>query len=281
MLPTGFAIVKGCAIRFRIVKEVARAAPVQAVARALALLDALGEQEEAGLAELARRAGLHPSTAHRLLASLVASGYATQSPHNGRYRLGRRVFELATGSAVLEAQLRSLARPHLDAIRAAIDETTNLVALDGVSAVYLDQVESRHAVRLFAEPGRRVPAHASGAGKAMLAFQEPATLQRFYAGAPWQPMTAHTITSAEALRRELERVRARGYAIDDQEYEEGVSCVGAPILDRRGLACAALSVSAPSARLARRGLADLGRLLARHASEISRELTGDADRPVA
>ena len=102
-------------------EEASSGRSVQAVTRALALLDALGEHEENTLSALARRASLHPSTAHRLLASLIEAGYATQSPITGRYRLGRRVLELASGAGVLDAQLRTLARPHLEAIRAAID----------------------------------------------------------------------------------------------------------------------------------------------------------------
>jgi len=262
------------------------AAPVQAVARAFGLLEALTAQDEMGLTELARGASLHPSTAHRLLASLIHCGYASQSPLTGRYRLGRKVLELARGSRALDAHLRSLARPHLEEIRAAVDETTNLVALEGMSAIYVDQVESRRAVRLFAEPGRRVPAHASGAGKAILAFQDASVLARFYAREPWERLTPGTLTTAGVLRDELTRIRERGYAVDNEEYEEGVSCVGAPVFDVSGLPCAAISVSAPTARLERCGLGQLGTLLARHAGELSGSLgfspssgNGGAPRP--
>ncbi len=195
-----------------------------------------------------------------------------QSRVTGRYRLSRKVLQLATGSRALDAHLRAVARPHLEAIRTGVDETTNLVALEGMSAVYLEQAESRRAVRLFAEPGRRVPAHASGAGKAMLAFQDPAVLEPVYAGGPWEQLTARTITTAGALREELQRIRGRGYAVDDEEYEEGVSCVGAPVFDAGGHVCAAISVSAPSARVKRCGFDALGALLVRHAGEISRDL---------
>jgi DNA-binding IclR family transcriptional regulator len=245
---------------------------VQAVSRAFALLEALALRDESGLVELARGAELHPSTAHRLLASLIDCGYATQSPASGRYRLSRKVLELARGSRALDADLRAVARRHLEVIRATVDETTNLVALEGMSAIYVDQVESRRAVRLFAEPGRRVPAHASGAGKAMLAFQAASVLDRFYASEPWESLTSRTLTTAAALRNELGLIRARGYAVDDEEYEDGVKCVAAPVFDAAGLACAAISVSAPSARLDRGGLGELGNLLARHAGEISRDL---------
>jgi IclR family acetate operon transcriptional repressor len=268
-----FAIVKSAAKTFRIVENhPSSATPVQAVARAFALLEALAQRDDAGLVELAREVSLHPSTAHRLLAALIDCGYASQSPTTGRYRMGRKVQELAGDSQARDARLRSAVRPHLEAIRAAVDESTNLVALDGSSAVYLDQVESRRAVRLFAEPGRRVPAHTSGAGKAMLAFQHNGILDKLYTSEPFERLTPRTITTAAALREELRRVRRRGYALDNEEHEDGVSCVGAPIFDSLDNACAAISVSAPSARLRRCGFSELGRLLARHADEISREL---------
>jgi IclR family acetate operon transcriptional repressor len=266
------AIVKSSAETFRIVETSPSQPPVQAVARAFALLEALAARDEAGLVELARDVSLHPSTTHRLLASLIDCGYATQNPTNGRYRLGRKVLELASGSKARDARLRAAARPHLEAIRAAVDESANLVALDGLSAMYLDQVESRRAVRLFAEPGRRVPAHTSGAGKALLAFQDDALLDKLFATEPFERVAPHSITSAVRLREELDRVRRRGYALDNEEHEEGVSCLGAPVFDETGTACAAVSVSAPSARLHRCGLVELGEMIAGHAREISREL---------
>ena len=270
-------MVKDFVVTFRIVVTTTPSgSPVQAVARALALLEAVADRGEARLVEVAREVGLHPSTAHRLLASLIDCGYVMQSPVSGRYRVGRRLQELASRSDARDARLRSVARPHLEAIRAAVDESANLVALDGLSAMYLDQVESRRAVRLFAEPGRRVPAHSSGAGKAMLAFQDDALLERLYASEPFEGLTANTITGAADLRDELARVRARGYALDDEEHEEGVSCLGAPVFDDADIASAAISVSAPSARLRRCGIAELGALLARHAGEISQALSSAA-----
>ena len=262
-------MIKESVVTCRIVKSAPSPSPVQAVTRALALLELVADRDEVRLVEAAREVGLNPSTAHRLLASLIDSGYVTQSPITGRYRLGRKVLELASRSDARDARLRTVARPHLETIRATLDESVNLVALDGFSAVYIEQVESRRAVRLFAEPGRRVPAHTSGAGKAMLAYQEEGALERLYAREPLEGFTQNTITSAAALHAELTRVRARGYAVDDEEHEDGVSCVAAAIFDDVDTACAAISVSAPSGRLERHGINELGRLLEQHAYEIS------------
>ena len=250
---------------------------MQAVARSFALLEAVADRGEARLVDVARQVGLHPSTAHRLLAALIGSGYVAQSPVTGRYRLGRKVVELARRSDARYTRLRAVARPHLEAIRAAVDESANLAALDDFSITYLDQVPSRRPVRLFAEPGRSVPAHSSGAGKAMLAFQDEGLLERLCASEPFDRSTANTITTAAALRDELARVRARGYALDDEEHDEGVSCVGAPVFDAE-FASAAISVSALSARLHRHGITELGELVVRHAREISRELDSSAPR---
>lgn len=271
-------MVKQTVVSFRIVKvSQPTARPVQAITRACALLEAVGDRGEARLVEVARQVGLHPSTAHRLMASLIDSGYMAQSPVTGRYRLGRKVVELASRSDARYARLRAVARPHLEAIRAAVDESANLAALDDFSMTYLDQVESRRPVRLFAEPGRSVPAHSSAAGKAMLAFQDEVLIERLCAREPLVGSTANTITTATALREELARVRARGYAVDEEEHDEGVSCVGAPVFDA-DVASAAISVSAPSARLHRHGIAEVGELVARHAREISGELGSSAPR---
>jgi IclR family acetate operon transcriptional repressor len=250
---------------------------VQSVARGFDLLEAVAAADEVGLVELANQTGLQPSTTHRLLTTLIECGYVVQNPQTSRYRLSHKVVELAGGAEARIERLRTAVRGHLVAIRDITGETTNLCVLDRFTIVYADQVESRRTVRMFSETGRRVPAHACSAGKAMLAFQPPNALGDLMARAPFASLTPHTLTSPEQLEGELRRARTRGYAIDREEFEEGVVCVSAPIFGPTGDVLAATSVSGPAARLQRVDLAELGALVRGRMLEVSREL---GHRPV-
>lgn len=258
----------------RIPKQASHPAVVQSVVRSFELLEAVAAADEIGLVELAHRTGLQPSTTHRLLATLIECGYVVQNPQTSRYRLSHKVVELAGGPEHRIERLRIAVRPHLMAIRDATDETTNLCVLDRFTIVYVDQAESGRAVRMFSEVGRRVPAHACGAGKVMLAHQPPEVLEALIARAPLPALTSHTLTTVEELRVELRRARSRGYAVDREEFEDGVACVAAPILGPGDEVLAAISVSGPAPRLLRRDLAALGELVREHVAAVSRELGG-------
>jgi DNA-binding IclR family transcriptional regulator len=252
---------------------------VQSLERAFDLLEALVEGGELGVTELASRTGLVPSTAHRLLTTLARRGYVTQSSTSGRYMLGYKIVEVASGLEHRLSRLRAVARPHLEAIRRVTGETTNLVVLDGDRVVYVDQVEGTRSVRMFTAVGTSALAHTTGSGKAIFAYSRPELLPAIYGeGGTLERLTPRTLITIDALQDDLKRIRRRGYAIDNEEHEEGVGCVATPLFDHTGQPCAAVSVSGPSARILHADTAEVGALLGEHARQISEAL---GHRPAA
>jgi IclR family acetate operon transcriptional repressor len=244
---------------------------VQSLDRALDVLETLAGGQELGVSEVAARTGLVVSTAHRLLAGLADRGYVGRNRANGRYALGYKVLELAGRLEARTALLRAAARPHLEALQQATGETTNLVVLDSDRVVYVDQVEGTHSVRMFTELGSSAYAHTTGSGKAILAYRPPEAIAKLYPAArePLERLTPRTLTTVEGLRHDFVRIRRRGYALDSEEHEEGVTCVATPVFDSAGVACGALSISGPTARLAHADASRLGELLRSHAADVS------------
>jgi DNA-binding IclR family transcriptional regulator len=246
---------------------------VQSLERAFDLLEALAEGGELGVTELAERTGLVPSTAHRLLATLAKRDYVTQNAISGRYLLGYKVVEVASGLEHRLSRLRAAARPHLESVQQATGETANLVILDGDHVVYVDQVEGTRRVRMFTVVGTAALAHTTGSGKAILAYGPPEVVTTLYADRePLERLTPRTLVTLEELREDFRRIRRRGYAIDHEEHEEGVGCVAAPLFDHTGRPCAAISVSGPSARIVDADTAELAALLVEHGGKISEAL---------
>lgn len=243
----------GGSLQSRAARPLTRDGPasrVQSLDRALDILEALAASGgEVGLSELSERVGLHVSTVHRLLSVLVARGYARQNGPSGRYALGSHLLKLAS-SAVGTGQfdLRLEARPVLQDLSDRSGETTNLVIVLDQHIVYVDQVASRHTVRMFTQVGTRAPIYCTGAGKALLAFRPAAEVEAYLAATVWEAHTASTVVSPAAMRAELERIRARGYAFDHGEMDDDVHCVAAPVFDHTGAALAAVSVSGPATR---------------------------------
>jgi IclR family acetate operon transcriptional repressor len=250
---------------------------VQSLERAFDLLEALSAGGELGVTELANRTGLVPSTAHRLLHTLAKRGYVSQSSESGRYLLGYKVVEVASGLERRLERLRVVARPHLERIQRATGETVNLVVLDADRVVYVDQVEGSRSVRMFTTVGTSVLAHTTGSGKAIMAAGPSDAVALLYEGRePLEKLTAHTLTTLEALEDDFVRIRRRGYAIDNEEHEEGVACVATAVFDHSGRPCAALSVSGPTSRILHDKAGDLGGLLVEHAAQVSAALGHEA-----
>ncbi len=244
---------------------------VQSVDRALDLLEALAAAEgEVSITALAARTTLHVSTVHRLLSTLLRRGYVRQNPETSRYYAGAKLATLSEGRSRY-GEMRLRARPILRSITDATRETTNLVVVDDLAAVYIETVPSPQIVRLFTEVGNRVPLHATGAGKALLAALPAARRDAVLDRLELRPYTPRTITDHAALRRALDEVRERGYAIDDEEFDEGVRCVAVPVGGPND-AIGAISISAPAGRLTRQRCVELVPLLRRSATELAASL---------
>lgn len=217
---------------------------VQSLDRALDILEELAGADRAlGVGELAEQTGLPQGTVHRLLQSLQVRGYVRRSPSR-KYALGTGSLRL--GDAAQRALARS-ARPVLAELVALTGETANLAVLEGDDVVYVAQVSSPHTLRMFAEVGRHVPPHSTAVGKVLLAAMPAERALAVIRRTGLSPRTSATITEEDAFLGELELVRDRGWAADEQEQENGVRCVAVPV-GHPGRTVAALSVSGPADR---------------------------------
>lgn len=246
---------------------------VQSLVRALTLLNRIAESSDEGatLTDLAQRVGLPTSTAHRLLTTLEQERYA-RFTHDGRFwSVGVQAFVVGC-TFTKTRSLAAVARPHMRHLMEDGGETVNLAVEDEGEAVYLSQVECRQMMRAFARPGTRVPLHCSAVGKAMLSAASNKRLSKILHQRGMPRLTVKTVTSPSALRADLERVRATGYAVDDEEHAVGLRCIAAPIFDETGDVVAAVSASGPMARISDERMAQLGALVLEASRAISRDM---------
>lgn len=247
------------------VKDGARRDRVQSLERAFELLDLMAAAGgETSLTQLSGSSGLPLPTAHRILRTLVANGYARQLPSR-RYALGAHLIRLGEVSA---RRLSTWAEPELARLVTRLGETANMAMLDGHKAVYVAQVPSEYSLRMSIEVGRRVLLHNSGVGKALLAQMSPAAIDEAIEALGLPARTERTITDKATLLRVLDETRERGYAVDDEEQELGVRCVSVPVTGVPG-AVTAISISGPSARLTHDVIQQVAPILKESAHNLS------------
>ena len=225
---------------------------------------------ELGVTEASKRLGLHKSTVSRLLGTLERGGFVEQVSDTRRYRLGLQLASLA-GLAVTQLDLSSAARPYLVNLAAQSEETATLSVLDGDEAVNIDQVPGPHPVKDLGWIGRRLPLHASAGGKPLLASLPAERLERWLQQ-PLPAYTERTVVSPEQLRHELQEMLARGYVIVSEEYEPGLTAVGAPVYDYHREIVASITISGPTFRLHPEYLQTAARLVKETAEQISARL---------
>jgi DNA-binding IclR family transcriptional regulator len=250
---------------------------LQGLDRVVAILDLLGSSDSSlSLAEICLRMGLHKSTAHRALMALERTGMIERAPAS-RYRLGLKLYDMGS-RAVEQIDLRSRVHPHLRKLALRVGEIVHLGVLHKTRVVYIDKVEPiNRRVCISSRTGTSNPVYSTSLGKAILAYLPSDEVAKTVAKIQFIGFTAKTLTSSDELLEALERVRRRGYAVDDEEMEIGTRCVGAGILDATGRPIAAVSISGSATRLAAHCVPAIAQHVMRCAQEITSALKVDAD----
>ena len=220
---------------------------IGSVDNALRLLQRFAETDRIRVSTVAAELGVAPSTAHRLLAMLQYHGFAVQDRRTHEYLPGPQLTRIGLAAAK-QLGLRARARPLMEALAAAVDETVGLGILQGTDVLCVDAVDGGHVLRIAARTGALIPAHCLALGKALLAALPPDRLLALYPGETLPVMTGRSMAKRIDLLAQLGAVRRGGVAQSDGESEEGVASIAVPVFDAAGVPCAALGISAPATR---------------------------------
>lgn len=246
---------------------------VQSLDRAIALLRVLAEADGMSLSDIAKKAELPASTAHRLLATLQKRQLVNHDQENGLWTVGLGLFRI--GAAYLRIRkLPDIGRPVIRRLLHETEETVNLAMFDGNELVVVAQAEGHAPVRAFFRLGARLPLHASAAGKAILASASPAFRGACLAQIRYEAFTVRTHRSERELVDDLALIGERGYAVDEEEHTAGMRAVAAPIFNEWREPIGAVSVSGPAVRMSNDRVARLGRRILAAADQMTRLYSG-------
>lgn len=246
--------------------------PIQVAGRLFETLELLSENGVMGLTEISGALGLNKSTAHRVLNSLIFMGYVKQEEESGKYRPTFKIVDLA-GKIMSKVDIVTLARPHLRKLMELAGETVHFVERDGTEAVYIDKVETAvDGIQMVSRIGRKIPLYCSGVGKAIAAGLPEDELRDLWNQSRIIPMTSHTITDYDKFLTELQEIRDRGYALDNEENEAGVRCIAASLNDHTGRPKYAFSISAPVSRMNDERITELSHFVLETKKQLEREL---------
>lgn len=253
--------------------KAAQPSSVQALDRALHLLELVAEADGLSLTELAQRAGMAPSTAHRLLATLQARDFVQVDAESGQWVVGVGAF--GVGMAFLRGRkLVSTGRAVMRRLMEESGETANLGIEDEGEVVFISQVETHEAIRAFFRPGRRGAIHASGIGKALLAAMPDERVRIMAEAKGLKRLTGKTHTDVDTLLADLAETRTRGWSLDNEEATLGMRCIAAVVYNEYGEATAGVSISGPTVRVTDERLAELGEKVRAAASDITAGIGG-------
>ncbi len=246
---------------------------ITSLLKAMELLRAIAESENGmGVTEISRQLNYGVSATYHVLNTLKACGVVNQDKKSKKYRIGFTLFRIAE-QARKQNLLGSLAMTYLDRLREELEETTNLSVLEGINVVCVAQSENTRMLRTFTRPGVGHPFYHTGGGKLLVSFQPRESWDALIAKLRFEKYTANTILNAGDLVRELEHTRARGWGLDNEEREDGVVCVAAPVFDSNGEVAAAMSISGPANRIKHR-TDELAKKIMVVANDLSRAIGG-------
>jgi IclR family acetate operon transcriptional repressor len=244
---------------------------LESIDRMISVLDALETAHDQSLEQIAKGAKLSESTALRYLMSLTKHDFVERNNATGSFRLGLRLFRLGS-LAIDRRDISSISQPVMARLLAGFGESVNLATRQQSTIVLIRVLDSPNPLRKGSRVGETDSWHATSLGKALMGAMTDADVLAVLNGTQLTPFTPNTMTTAEQISRDLQSVRSRGYAIDDEESVEGLRCVGAAILDHGGVPSYALSVSGPKSRMSYSKIQEIGAALAESATELSRGL---------
>lgn len=253
---------------------------IQSVVHALDIIESFRgrNKDDLGVTELSDRLKLHKNNVFRLLATLETRGYIEQDKFTGNYRLGIKTFEM--GQVFLnQTSILKQARAVMEELVNTCNETVYIAVLRCDRVVYLDIAETTQSIRVANRVGQMLPAYCTAVGKAQVAFLGEHELAKIFPDAKLPAFTDNTITDRDKFFAHLKEVAKKGYALDIEEYEEEVLCIGAPIMDYTGRAVAGICISGPGCRMTKKRMeTEMLPLIKNAAGEISRRLGHSPER---
>lgn len=248
---------------------------IRAVDRALDVLMCFSSATpELSMTQITEKVGMHKSTVHRLLGTLEAKKFVQRDPLTGRYRPGNSLLQLAF-LTLERSNLKEIAIPYMRRLNEQHLETVTLSIRDGSDMVYLAVLESPQKVKMAAKPGERLPVFSTASGKVVMAYSDDAFIKQILSQELPQ-FTSYTIRDEETMLHILDLVRERGFAYSEQEYEDGINAVAAPIIDKNKVALASIAVAGPAYRLSVERMLKIGPSVAAIAIELSKEIIANA-----
>lgn len=220
---------------------------VSAVLRVFSILTALSERKDISVSELSARLAMPKATVYRFLQTMTSLGFVRQESESERYGLTMKLFEVGA-KALQHLDLVELSKPQMQILSEKTSETIHLGVLVDSEVIYINKVDAKHSLGMYSRVGKRAPVHATALGKALLAWETPERRKAIMAGMHYTRFRKESVASSEQFLEELERTRQRKYGIDNQEFEEHIICMSAPIFDHWNSVVAGLSVSFPEFR---------------------------------